>query len=133
MHSGRDILKFNKYDDEPPRYPVDTSKIKTFEDAIIVLATVYDAINYTKMQLDGTNMRIEDYHQGDNGMTSKKNGMVGDENALDVYPVDSAKINTIEDVRLVIDAMELAFTEGFSSYEKLKQFLSDIPLGYRMH
>lgn len=133
MHSGRDILKFNKYD-EPPRYPIDTTKIKSFEDAIIVFSTIYDAINYTETQLEGTSMRVDDYHQEDDDMTTKKKtGMMGDERGLDVYPVDSSKINTIEDVRLVIDAMELAFSEGFSSYEKLKEYLSDVPLGYQMH
>lgn len=137
MYDGHDLLKFNSYgeapiDGEGPRYGLDPSKIVTFEDAIIILATVFEAINYSGIQLDAANMRIENH--GDEDMTEKKEpGVVGEERSLDTYPIDSSQINTIEDVRLVIDAMELSFAHGYSSYDKLEKYLSKVPLGYKTH
>lgn len=132
VYDGHDLLKFNTYE-EHLKYCLDISKIKTFEDAIIILAAVHEAVTYSQQQ-SGVNMAIEsDTQEVEIMANEKKPWVMGNEESMDTYLVDSSKINTIEDVRLVIDAMELAFTEGYPCYEKLEKYLSDVPLGYKMH
>lgn len=128
MHDGHDLLRFNGCDDpgDNARYSIDVSKIKTFEDAVIIFSTVHKAFMYDHSVGENDEMPPKDTKK-------QKLGMQGDADSVDSYPVDTSKVNTIEDVRLIIDALDISFAKGYVAYEKLRPFLRDKPKGFMLH
>lgn len=128
MHDGRDLLRFHGSDDpgDDARYSINVSKIKTFEDAVIIFSTVHKAIMYEHGVGGNDEMPSNDTKK-------QKPGMQGDADYADDYLVDTSKVNTIEDVRLIIDAMDISFAKGYLAYERLRPFLHDKPKGFMLH
>lgn len=128
MYDGHDLLHFNGSDDpgDTARYSINVSKIKTFEDAVIILSTVHKAFMYDHSVGDDDEMPPNDTGK-------EKPGMQGDADYADDYPVDTSKVYTIEDVRLIIDAMDISFAKGYLAYEKLLPYLHNTPRGFMLH